>query len=175
MDPLASRLSLPVTEQSSTTGSSSFHHGHSTGMDFGLLCVGSSFTVGVAEEERDNAAMAAAHPAHIMTAAPERDATDPLAAWLTRGNAATLERARAMTKAMDRIAQMAATAMDSIALMAATAVPIRKMAATSERVHTLAATTEPVHKMAAETELRHVTAAISEPYKVAAAFPESSQ
>ncbi|KAI2659127.1 hypothetical protein H4Q32_023348 [Labeo rohita] len=164
MDPLASRQSLLVTEQTSTTGSSSFSLGHS-GMDFGLLCVGASLTVGVAEEERDNAVMAAAHPAHIMTAAPERDATDPLAAWLTRGNAATLERARAMTTAMDRIAQMAANVMDSIALMAATAVPVHKMAAASERVHTMAATAEPVHKMAAITELRHVTAAIQEPFK----------
>ncbi|KAL0173663.1 hypothetical protein M9458_029631 [Cirrhinus mrigala] len=136
-------------------------------LDFALSCVGSSFTVGVAEEERDNAVMVAAHPAHTMTAAPERDATESLAAWITRGNAMM-------------------TAMDSIALMAATAVPIRKMAAASERAHTLAATTELVHKMAAETELHHVTAAVpTEPgqvtvdpaksSKVTTVVPESSK
>ncbi|KAL0147245.1 hypothetical protein M9458_057448 [Cirrhinus mrigala] len=39
VDPLASRPSLPVTEQSVTTGSSSFHPGHSSDMDTDItLC-----------------------------------------------------------------------------------------------------------------------------------------
>ncbi|KAL0153759.1 hypothetical protein M9458_050875 [Cirrhinus mrigala] len=41
-------------------------------LDFALSCVGSSFTVGVAEEERNNVVMAAAHPARKMAAASER-------------------------------------------------------------------------------------------------------
>ncbi|KAI2646763.1 Heat-inducible transcription repressor HrcA [Labeo rohita] len=65
-------------------------------LDFALLCVGSSFTVGVAERERDDAVMAAAHPARKMAAAPERDATDTFAAWIAREMAAVSERARAM-------------------------------------------------------------------------------
>ncbi|KAL0146895.1 hypothetical protein M9458_057834 [Cirrhinus mrigala] len=207
MDPLASRLSLPVTEYSVTSGSSSFTPGHSFDMDtdrilcrikqgprtleqyiceflaianystlpdcilieifcdglnellkarlrcegprsslavfmdYALLCVSSPFTVGVAEEERD--------------------ATEPLTAWIAREMAAVSERARAM---------------------AATTLPVHKMAAAPERmvatiepVHKMAATAEPVHKMVAETELRHVTAAIPEPCRVAAVFPESSQ
>ncbi|KAI2650844.1 CD209 antigen [Labeo rohita] len=59
--------------------------------------------------------------------------------------------------------------------MAATAEPVRRMAAALMRAHKMAATVEPVHKMAAKTELRHVTAATPEPCKVAAVFPESSQ
>ncbi|KAL0160966.1 hypothetical protein M9458_044691, partial [Cirrhinus mrigala] len=112
-------------------------------LDYALMSVGSSFTVGVADEERN--------------------ATEPLAAWLAREMAATLERTQAM-----------ATTTDSAHLMAASAEPVRKMAAASVRVHTMVATAEPVHKMAARTELRHVTAATPEPNKAKAAFPESS-
>ncbi|KAI2655026.1 Foot protein 1 variant 1 [Labeo rohita] len=65
-------------------------------LDYVLLCVGSPFTVGVAEEERDNAVMAATHPADGMVAAPEREATDTFAAWIAREMAAVSERARAM-------------------------------------------------------------------------------
>ncbi|KAL0194189.1 hypothetical protein M9458_012485, partial [Cirrhinus mrigala] len=159
MDPLASGLVHPVTEQSVTTGSSSFTPGHSTDMDtdrilfrikqgprtleqyireflaianhstlpdctiieifcdgineplkakmrregprsslaafmdFALLCVGSPFTVGVADGERD--------------------ATEPLTAWIAREMAAVAERARAM---------------------AATLVPVHKMAAAPEHI-----------------------------------------
>ncbi|KAL0173627.1 hypothetical protein M9458_029595, partial [Cirrhinus mrigala] len=122
-------------------------------MDCALLCVGSPFTVGVADEERN--------------------ATEPLAAWLTRGNAATLERAQAMTTAMDSIALMAATA--RVHTMAPTTEPVHKMAATAVPVRKMAAALVRAHKMAARMELHHVTAAIPEPYKVTAAFPESSQ
>ncbi|KAI2665543.1 Foot protein 1 variant 1 [Labeo rohita] len=199
MDPLASRLSLNVTEYSATKGSSSFSPRHSSGMDtnrilfglkqgprtleqhiieflaianhsdlpdcilieifcdglnellkarlrregprsslavfldFALLCEGSSFTVGVADGERDDVVMAAAHPA---------------ARWRPR-------RARRYGHVCRLIA--------------------REMAAVSERARAMAATAEPVHKMAAKTELRHVTAAMPEPSHAAAVFPESSQ
>ncbi|KAL0149560.1 hypothetical protein M9458_055087 [Cirrhinus mrigala] len=196
MDPLASRLTQSVTEYSVTTGSSSFHPGHSFDMDtdrilfrikqgprtleqytceflaianystlpdctiieifcdgvnqplrarlrregprsslaefmdFALLCVGSPFTVGVTEEERD--------------------ATEPLTAWIACEMAAVSEHARAMASTANCAALMAATA-------------------------------EPVHKMAVKIELHHVTAAIpessqvSKSSQVAAVFPESSQ
>ncbi|KAL0193898.1 hypothetical protein M9458_012194, partial [Cirrhinus mrigala] len=78
-------------------------------MDFALLCVGSSFTVGVAEEERDNAVTAAAHPAQRMAAAPKRDATEPLTAWIAREMAAVAERARAMAATVEPVHKMAAT------------------------------------------------------------------
>ncbi|KAL0148807.1 hypothetical protein M9458_055816 [Cirrhinus mrigala] len=89
MDPLASRLS--VTEYSAEQGPSNFLSGRHTGMDtarllatykniwlslifldYALLCVGLSFTVGVAEEQRDKAVTPAAHPARKMAAAPVR-------------------------------------------------------------------------------------------------------
>ncbi|KAL0202092.1 hypothetical protein M9458_000110, partial [Cirrhinus mrigala] len=41
-------------------------------MDFALMCVGSSFTVGVAEEQRDITVTPAAQPARQMAAAPVR-------------------------------------------------------------------------------------------------------
>ncbi|KAL0185381.1 hypothetical protein M9458_021078 [Cirrhinus mrigala] len=113
-------------------------------LDFALLCVGSLFTVGVAEEERD--------------------ATEPLTAWIAREMAAVSERTRAM-----------ATMANCAALMAATTEPVHKMVAASLCAHQMAVTAEPVHKMAAKTELRHVTATIPELYQVAAVFPESSQ
>ncbi|KAL0152535.1 hypothetical protein M9458_052258 [Cirrhinus mrigala] len=218
LDLLASRLFPLVTEYSGTTGSSSFTHGHSTGMDttrilfrlkqgpgsleqhireflaisnhsdlpdcilikifcdglnellkvrlrregprsslavfldYALLTVGSSFTVGVTEEQRDIAVTLAVQPARVMAAT-----TDPF-----RKLAATPERAH---------------------VMAVTAVPVHKMVAAPVRAHVMAATAEPVHKMAAKTELRHVTAATPEtskakaafPDQVAAVFPESSQ
>ncbi|KAL0152997.1 hypothetical protein M9458_051701 [Cirrhinus mrigala] len=50
MDPLASRLSF---------------------LDYALLCLGLSFTVGVAEEQRDKAVTPAAHPARKMAATAE--------------------------------------------------------------------------------------------------------
>ncbi|XP_050948147.1 uncharacterized protein LOC127151841 [Labeo rohita] len=220
MDPLASRQSLLVTEQSITTGSSSFHPGHSSDMDtdiilcrikqkshtldqytreflsisnhstlpdcikieifcdggnqplrtqlrregprssleaflnFALLCVGSPCTVGVAQRERDNAAMATARPARKLAVMPEHDPTNTFVAGIACEMAAVQERAQAM---------------------AATAGPVHKMAAAPACAHKMAATAEPGHKMAAETELRHVTAAIPELYGVTAAFPESSQ
>ncbi|KAL0200062.1 hypothetical protein M9458_003249, partial [Cirrhinus mrigala] len=123
-------------------------------MDFALLCVGSPFTVGVADGERD--------------------ATEPLTAWIAREMAAVAERARAMAAtavpvhkmaaAPEHIHTLAATT-ESVHKMAATAVPVHQMAAAPARAHKMAATAEPVHKMAARTELRHVTAAIQEPFK----------
>ncbi|KAL0149294.1 hypothetical protein M9458_055332 [Cirrhinus mrigala] len=132
MDPLASRLSIPVTEQSVTKGSSSFSPGHSADMDtdrilcrirqgprtheqhihFALLCVGSPFTVGVAEEERD--------------------ATEPLTAWIMREMAATPERVHTLASTTEPVHKMAATA-----------VPVRKMAAAPVCAHKMAATEEP--------------------------------
>ncbi|KAL0148987.1 hypothetical protein M9458_055791 [Cirrhinus mrigala] len=200
MDPLASRLSLSITEQSVTTGPSSFLPGHSHDMDtdrilcrikqgphtldqyireflsisnystlpdclkieifcdgvnehlkaklrrvgprlsleafmnFALLCVGSPFSVGVAERERDNAVMATARPTRRLAVMPEHDPTNTFSAWIAR-----------------------------------------EMAAVSERAHAMVASAEPVRKMAAKAGLHHATAALPKPYQVAAVFPESSQ
>ncbi|KAI2660773.1 hypothetical protein H4Q32_008435 [Labeo rohita] len=164
LDPLASRLTPSVTEYTVIQGSSNFFHGHHPGMDYTYLTVGSSFTVGVANEERDTPVMPVAQPArgvagaseraHIMAAnveparkmaaAPERDATNTPAAWPAHDTAALLEHAQAGVAALDRLLEMVA----NMGL---------------------------IRKMAARTELRHVTAAIPEPYEVAAAFPDSSQ
>ncbi|KAI2652466.1 hypothetical protein H4Q32_005691 [Labeo rohita] len=225
INPLASHLSLSVTEYSVTTGSSSFTPRHSTGMDsdrillrlrqgprtleqyireflaianystlpdciiieifcdgvneplkarlrregprsslaafldFALLCVGSFFTVGVAEEECDISVMPAAQPARGMAAASER----------AHVMAATAVPVHKMAAAPVRVHTMAATA-EPVHKVATTAVPVRKMAVALVRAHKMAATTEPVHKMAANTELRYVTAATPEPNQVAAAF-----
>ncbi|KAI2664141.1 Aggrecan core protein [Labeo rohita] len=152
---------IPFKGKAETRGSASIAR-----RIFELCIVVCGFAVhrGVAERERDNAAMATARPARRWTVMPEHDATNTFAAWIAREMAAVQERAQAM----------AATAVP-VYKMAATAVPIHKMAAAPARAHKMAATAEPVHKMAAETELRHVTAAIPELYGVTAAFPESSQ
>ncbi|KAI2650086.1 hypothetical protein H4Q32_016190 [Labeo rohita] len=225
-----SRLPLHITEYSDTQGSSSFTHGHYTGMDttrilfrlkqgprsleqhiceflaianhsnlldylliqifcdgvneplkarlrregpclslaafmdYALLCVGSSFTVGIADEERDIPVMPAAQPAREMVAAPER----------IHIIVATMDPVHKMAVAPERVHTMVATA-EPVHKMAATAVPVRKMAAAPVCAHKMAATAEPVHKMAAKTELCHVTAATPEPSKAKAVFPESSQ
>ncbi|KAL0192921.1 hypothetical protein M9458_011217, partial [Cirrhinus mrigala] len=123
-------------------------------MDFALLSVGSSFTVGVAEEEHNIAVGAAAKfsqpriPGHfdLMITTP------------------VLSPAR-----------QTAAAPEHVYIMAATTDSVRKMAAAPVHAHVMAAMAEPVHKMAAKTELRHVTAATPEPSKAKAAFPESSR
>ncbi|KAL0150125.1 hypothetical protein M9458_054552 [Cirrhinus mrigala] len=227
MDPLASRLVHPVTEQSVTTGSSSFLPGHSHDMDtdrilcrikqgphtlhryirefisvanystlpdcikaeifcngvnqplrarlrregprssleaflnFALLCVGSAYTVGVAQRELDNTVMAPARPTRRLVVTPDHDATNKFSAWIAREMAAVAERARAMATTAVPVHKMAA-APERDHTQAATTQPVHKMAATAVRAHKMAATAEPVYKMAAETELRHVTTAISE-------------
>ncbi|KAI2647119.1 Aggrecan core protein [Labeo rohita] len=123
-------------------------------LDFALLCEGSSFTVGVADGERDNAVTAAAHPAHRMAAAPDRDATNTLAAWIAREMAAVSERARAR---------------------ATTTVPVHTMAATAEPAHKMAAKTELRHVTAAIPEPSHAAAVFPEFSQVESVFPESSQ
>ncbi|XP_050988579.1 uncharacterized protein LOC127179290 isoform X2 [Labeo rohita] len=143
-------------------------------MNFAFLCVGSSCTVGVAKEVRDNADRSAAQPSRRLAVTPDHDATNRFSARIAREMAAVTERARAMAASAQPAHKMAA-ATERVNAIAATAVPVHKMAAASERVHTRAATAEPVHKMAARTELCHVTAAIQEPFKVAVTFPESSQ
>ncbi|KAI2645348.1 Hyphal wall protein 1 [Labeo rohita] len=153
-----------LSQYSATQGSSNFFHGHHPGMEYTYLTVGSSFTVGVANEERDTPVMPVAQPArgvagaseraHIMAAtveparkmaaAPERDATNTPAAWPAHDTAALLEHAQAGVAALERLLEMAANV-------------------------------ELIRKMAARTESRHVTAAIPEPYEGAAVFPELSQ
>ncbi|KAL0151492.1 hypothetical protein M9458_053203, partial [Cirrhinus mrigala] len=61
-------------------------------MDFALLTVGSSFTVGVAEEERNISVMLAAQPARGMAAASERAHVMAATAVPVRKMAATPER-----------------------------------------------------------------------------------
>ncbi|KAL0182051.1 hypothetical protein M9458_021426, partial [Cirrhinus mrigala] len=88
--------------------------------------VGSPCTVGVAEEERDNADMVAANPSRRLAVTPDHDATNTFAAWITREMAAAQERAQAM----------------------ATADPVHKMAAKTELCHVTTAISEP-YKVAA--------------------------
>ncbi|KAL0153365.1 hypothetical protein M9458_051329 [Cirrhinus mrigala] len=117
-------------------------------MDFALLCVGSPFTVGVAEEERDNAVMAAAHPACKMAAAPERVHT----------MAATTESVYKMAAAPERAYKMAATEE-----------AVHKMAARTELRHVTAAIPEPC-RVAVFPE----SSQVSKSSQVTAAFPKST-
>ncbi|KAL0152603.1 hypothetical protein M9458_052326 [Cirrhinus mrigala] len=152
-------------------------------MDFALSCVGSPFTVGVADGERDDA---------VMAAAPERDTTDTFAAWLVHEMAATLERAQTMAAASERVHKMAATE-ESIHKMATmtglhhvtAAIPEPSHAASvfpkSSQVSKLSQVAAACPESSQVSKLSRVTAAVPEPSQVskssqvAAAFPESSQ
>ncbi|KAI2644743.1 Zinc finger protein sdc-3 [Labeo rohita] len=123
-------------------------------LDYALLCVGSSFTVGVKEEERDIAVGIAAR------------SSPPQAPGHTAIMIAIL-----VLKPDRKLA----AAPEHAYVMAATTEPLLKMAAAPERAHVMAATAEPIHKMAVKTVLRHVTAATPEPSKAKAVFPKSSQ
>ncbi|KAI2651126.1 hypothetical protein H4Q32_019149 [Labeo rohita] len=161
-------------------------------MNFAFMCVGSPCTVGVAEEERDNADMVAANPSRRLAVTPDRDPTNTFAAWIAREMAAVQERAQAM---------------------AATAVPVHKMAAARARSQDggdggvcsqdgggnrapqvraiapisshvtaifpepstvkMAATPEPLHRMAAVSKPLLKMAVIPEPVHKMAAIPKS--
>ncbi|KAL0183514.1 hypothetical protein M9458_019210, partial [Cirrhinus mrigala] len=110
-------------------------------MDCALLTVGSSFTVGVTDEERDNAVMAAVHPARKMAAAPERVHT----------MAATAEPVHVMAATVRPVRKMAAAPVHAHAI-AATVEPVHKMAAKTELRHVTAATPEPSKAKAAFSE-----------------------
>ncbi|KAL0201349.1 hypothetical protein M9458_004536, partial [Cirrhinus mrigala] len=116
-------------------------------MDFALLTVGSLFTVGVAEEQRDIAVTPAVQPARQMAAAPEH--------------------ALIMAATTDPVHKMAAAPVHAHS----------GNSGARSQDGGRAAMAEPVHKMAAKTELRHVTAATPEPKssQVSAVFPESNQ
>ncbi|KAL0162338.1 hypothetical protein M9458_041734 [Cirrhinus mrigala] len=129
-----------------------------TFMDFALLCVGSPFTVGGAEEECGNAEMADTHPK--MAAAAER----------VHSMAATTESAYKMAATAVPVRKMAAAPV-RVHKMAATAEPVHKMAAKTGLCHVTAAIPEPSQAAAAFPE----SSQVSKSSQVAAAFPESSQ
>ncbi|KAI2651310.1 Glutamate receptor 1 [Labeo rohita] len=60
-------------------------------MNFAFLCVGSSCTVGVAKEVRDNADRSAAQPSRRLAVTPDHDATNRFSAWIAREMAARTE------------------------------------------------------------------------------------
>ncbi|KAI2647937.1 Mucin-1 [Labeo rohita] len=70
--------------------------------------------------------------------------------------------ARVMAAVPERAHKMAAT-VEPVHKMAATAVPVHKMAAAPARAHKMAATAEPVHKMAAAPARAHKMPATAEP------------
>ncbi|KAI2646552.1 Farnesol kinase, chloroplastic [Labeo rohita] len=190
MDPLASRLSLPVTEQSVTTGSSSFHPGHSSDMDTDrILCrikqgphtlkqytpfKGEAETRG-STEFMNFALLCVGSPCTVGVAKEERDNVDMAAAHSSRRLAVTPDH-DATNKFSAWIAcEMAAVSERALAMAVSAESVYKMMTAAPVRAHQMAWMAEPVHKMVAKMELRHVTAAIPEPYRVTAAFPESSQ
>ncbi|KAL0190474.1 hypothetical protein M9458_013172, partial [Cirrhinus mrigala] len=105
-------------------------------MDYALLCVGSSFTVGVADEERDIPAMPAAQPVRKMAAVPEHSHARAAKAVPVHKMAATQVRAH---------------------IMAATAAPVCKMPAAPVHVYKMAAITELRHVTAAIPESSQVS------------------
>ncbi|KAL0150119.1 hypothetical protein M9458_054546 [Cirrhinus mrigala] len=200
VDPLASRLVHPVTEQSVTTGSSSFTPGQSSDMDTDRTL----YRIKQGQRTLDQHIREFLAIANYSTL-PDSSImeifcdciNEPLKAKLRRegprsslaaflnfallcvGSPCTVgvakgERDNADTAAPHPARRLVVTP-DHDTKTKFSAWIAREMAAVSERVHTMAVTTEPVHKMATKTELRHVTAAIPEPYSVAAAFPESSR
>ncbi|KAI2644510.1 C-type lectin domain family 4 member M [Labeo rohita] len=121
-------------------------------IDYALLCVGLSFTVGVVDEERGIAASVDSQ--HWQNGTPER----------IHIMAATAEPVHKMAAAPVRAH-----------VMAATAEPVHKMAAKTELRHVTAATPEPSKAKAVFPESGQVAAAFPESSQVAAVVSESSQ
>ncbi|KAL0199126.1 hypothetical protein M9458_007666, partial [Cirrhinus mrigala] len=123
-------------------------------LDFALLCVGSPFTVGVAEEERDNAVMAAAHPARKMAAASQCVHT-------MVATAEPMHKVVAKTKLCH--------------VTAAISEPSKVAAVFPESSQVAAVFPESSHVAAVFPESSQVAAVFPESSQVAAVFPESSQ
>ncbi|KAL0185497.1 hypothetical protein M9458_021194 [Cirrhinus mrigala] len=144
-----------------------------TFMDFALLCVGSPFTVGVAEEERDNAVMPAAHPsAPIMAALPD---AVPESSHITAAVTAKSSHVAAEVPVLSQSSQDITAPPESRQIAAA--VPRSSQATAVVPVSSKATAVVPVSSKATAVSPKssQVTAVVPEPSKVTAVVPESSK
>ncbi|KAL0151203.1 hypothetical protein M9458_053394, partial [Cirrhinus mrigala] len=189
MDPLASHLSLPVTEQSITTGPSSFLPGHSHDMDTDrILCRIKQGPHTLDQYIREFLSIS------NYSTLPDCLKIEIFCDGVNEHLKAKLRRVgpRSSLEAFMNFALLCVGSPERDNAVMATARPTRRLAVTPEHdptntfsawiaremaapVRKMAATVEPVCKMAAKAGLHHVTAALPKPYQVAAAFPESSQ